>query len=123
MPESTPDIAVLTANLRKLCEVAAAGGLDAGWLAQASDDFVSALLELQARRRGDFDPRRRRTLDKARRILRASEAMGYAGMSPSERMGALRERFGLGDSTIHRLIATARESQDLMRLPADTVDL
>lgn len=119
MPEAAAT--TLVDHVRRLTQVAAANGADQVWLAEAADDLVEALLELQARRRGDFDPRRRRTLEKARRVAATSEAMVAAGMPASERIKALRERFSISAPTVHRLIETARESHDITRLRGDKV--
>ena len=96
-------VAALAERLRVLMRCARQGGATSNWLDEAADDLVDALLELDSFRRGDRDPRRRRTLSLAQRVARARDA-GVAGSD-------LVERFGKSRPTIYRLL----KSHDIVR--------
>ena len=86
----------LSQNLRVLVSLAEKGGADREWLAKTSSEIIAALLELEAHRRGDFDPRAQRSLEIARKIAKAREA----GVTVEQ----LCERFGKSRSQIYRLL-------------------
>ncbi|MGH7489299.1 MAG: hypothetical protein ACREMY_27405, partial [bacterium] len=96
-------MAALADRLRVLMRCARQGGATSTWLDEAADELVDALLELDSFRRGDRDPRRRRTLSLAQRVARARDA-GVAVLD-------LVERFGKSRPTIYRLL----KSHDIVR--------
>ena len=103
--EAAPIAATALADrLRILMRFARNGGAPQEWLDAAADELVDALLELDSFRRGDRDPRRRRTLSLAQRVARARDA----GVTVSH----LAERFGKSRPTIYRLL----KSHDMVRL-------
>jgi AraC-like DNA-binding protein len=89
-------VAGLAANLRLLIGFAEKGGADHAWISRTSDQLVTALRELEAHRRGDFDPRAQRSIQIAQRIAKARDA----GTSVEQ----LCERFGKSRSQIYRLL-------------------
>src|SRR5665213_770021 len=88
----------LTNDLRRLVEHAAAGGADRRWLAGVSDRIIEALVQLDQH----DDPRPRETLEKARRIRKAFDAMG--SMLINEKVAALSEQFRCSRKTVYRLL-------------------
>jgi hypothetical protein len=87
----------LADRVRRLVRYAEAGGAPATWADETSDAIVDALLDLDAFRAGDHDPRRQRTLSLAQEVARARNA----GVSIPD----LGERFGKSRATIHRLLS------------------
>jgi hypothetical protein len=87
--------------VRWLCATSTADGADVD---RAAKLLVAVLLDLAAYRRGDFDPRRQRTLQLAERVRRAKDA----GVPVVE----LGERFGKSRSQVYRLLSrtTSRDS-------------
>jgi len=83
------------ATLRKLFALAAAGGADPTWLRQAADQLVAQMLELRELRRM-VNPRRRRTLELARRV----KALREKGVAAA----ALQQRFGVSRTRIYQLL-------------------
>jgi len=96
-------VAALADRLRSVMRCARQGGAPSDWLDAVADELVDALLELDSFRRGDRDPRRRRSLSLAQRVARARDA-GVA-------VSALVERFGKSRPTIYRLL----KSHDIVR--------
>lgn len=95
------DPLVLEGAVRWLCATSVA---DAADVDRAAALLVAALLDLAAHERGDYDPRRQRTLELAERIQRAKDA----GVGIPE----LAERFGKSEKTIYRL-AILKTSRDI----------
>ena len=96
-----------TATLRKLFALAAAGGADPDWLRQVADQLVAQMLELEETRRL-VNPRRRRTLELARRV-KALRDQGVAA-------AALQQRFGVSRTRIYQLIELSSEMLDARAL-------
>jgi hypothetical protein len=92
--ESPPELAD---RVRRLVRYAAAAGAPTDWIDETADAILDALLDLDAFRRGDHDPRRQRTLALAQEVARARRA----GVSIPD----LGERFGKSRATIHRLLS------------------
>ena len=91
------------ATLRKLFELAAAGGADPGWLREAADEIAALMFELAQLRRL-VNPRRRRTLELARRV-KALRDQGVAA-------AALQARFGVSRTRIYQLIELSSKTLD-----------
>jgi hypothetical protein len=87
------------ADVHWLIECSTASGADPARIQAVANALVDALLDLQAFRNGDHDPRRQRSLALARRILRARDA--------GADMGTLREEFGKSKPQINKLLRLA----------------
>jgi hypothetical protein len=87
----------LAARVHELARLATAGAADPAWLTDTSDLLVSALLELEERRRSD--PRRTETRRKAERTAAVVAACG---------LPAACERLGINRATAYRHLNVAR---------------
>ena len=90
------DLTGLGARTRELADFAERGGAEAPWLEETHAQLLAVFRELEQRRAGYYDPRRRAALELGERISKAKDA----GASIAQ----LSERFGRSPSRIYRLI-------------------